>query len=241
MKKIRILLIVIFLAIVLMSLNVNSAIVLKQTYPDIKAFKNNNLLRLHVIANSNSTRDQYIKRLIRDKVISYMDRYSELRYSDLVNELEVLNNYINNIIEDEGVNYKANIELGNFYFPSRTYDDLSLKAGEYKALRIILGQGEGTNWWCVLLPPLCLDNEVKDNDDIENAFTQDIEFRFKILDWLRKEDEMEKEDKSEDSLVKENKDSINAFYYINDFKLYLYENKVDFKEKIEEEVFIDRV
>ncbi|MEJ6950927.1 stage II sporulation protein R [Natronospora cellulosivora (SeqCode)] len=200
MKKIRILLFVIFLSIILMSLNVNSAIVLKQSSPDINAFKNNNLLRFHVIANSNTAKDQYIKRKIRDEVITYMEKYSGMTYADFVCDIDDLNDYVNKILKDEGLNYKATLQLGTYNFPTRTYDELSLKAGQYKALRILLGQAEGTNWWCVLLPPLCVDNVEKesvDEDSIETTWNN-VEFRFKFLEWFKQNENKSSEEENKE-------------------------------------------
>ena len=195
LKKIRILLVLFSLAVILMSINVNSAIVLKQSNEDIRAFKNNNLLRFHVIANSNTTRDQYIKRKIRDNVITYMSKYERKTFIDFAEEIDDLNIYINDILKKEGLNYKADIELGRYYFPSRTYEDMTLSAGDYKALQILLGQAKGSNWWCVLLPAVCIENEEQEDDTLADK----IEFRFKILKWLNQDKEVYDEEQARES------------------------------------------
>lgn len=177
MNKFRIFLLLIIITIILTSLNVNSAFLIRESSGLINAYNNNNLLRLHVIANSNSVRDQYIKRLVRDKVINCLVESSNKEL--ILSDLESIKKNIEGILHDEGFYQGVKVETGKFYFPERTYGELTLPAGEYKALRIILGRGEGANWWCVLLPPLCIDKE--------QSVTQSnqLEFRFKIAELFK--------------------------------------------------------
>ncbi|MTI61664.1 MAG: hypothetical protein FH762_17045 [Firmicutes bacterium] len=177
MNKLRIFLLLIIITIVLTSLNVNSAFLIRESSELINAYNNNNLLRLHVIANSNSVRDQYIKRLVRDKVINYLAESSDKEL--VLSDLESVKKYIEGILHEEGFYQGVKVETGKFYFPERTYDELTLPAGEYKALRIILGRGEGANWWCVLLPPLCIDKE----QSIDQS--NHLEFKFKVLELFK--------------------------------------------------------
>lgn len=177
MNKVRIFLILIIITIILTSLNVNSAFLIRESSNLINAYNNNNLLRLHVVANSNSVRDQYIKRLVRDKVIKYL---AESNDKELVlSDLGVVKKYIEKILYEEGFYQDAKVEIGKFYFPERTYDELTLPEGEYRALRVILGRGEGANWWCVLLPPLCIDKQQSTDK------SDQIEFRFKIAELFQ--------------------------------------------------------
>ncbi len=122
------------------------------------------VFRLHIIANSDSENDQNLKLKVRDNVIEYMNTLT----SNCSNKADVisivsdnLDNFKNialNTIKENGYNYDVNIEVGNFYFPTKTYGDISFPSGNYDALKIEIGQAVGQNWWCVLFPPLCFVN-----------------------------------------------------------------------------------
>lgn len=180
MKKLRILLGLIFFTIIIMSINVNSALVLNNSNELINAFKNKSLVRLHVIANSNSPVDQYIKRNIRNQLLTYMGNYADKDNIQLEENIYEINNFINNILREEGINYGAKADLGLYSFPERTYQELTLPAGRYKALKVKLGKGGGANWWCVLLPPMCIEDQKNTNTD-----SRQIEFRFKLWEWFK--------------------------------------------------------
>ena len=127
-------------------------------------FKNisNNFLRLHVIANSDSTEDQILKYKIRDAVIDYMKPYfSNINTkNDALNILNLQKNNINDlatkITTENGYNYPVNVSIGNFYFPTKEYSEIILPEGYYDALKIELGNAKGQNWWCVMFPSLCI-------------------------------------------------------------------------------------
>lgn len=134
-------------------------------------FKNisNNFLRLHIIANSDSTDDQILKYKIRDAVIQYITPYfgSVKTKNDA---LKVLNDHINeiyNIASDvassNGYYYSITVSVGNFYFPTREYDEITLPEGYYDALKIELGESKGQNWWCVMFPSICLIDSTEQN------------------------------------------------------------------------------
>ncbi|MCR4435314.1 MAG: stage II sporulation protein R [Clostridiales bacterium] len=119
------------------------------------------LVRLHVVANSDSSEDQALKRDVRDRILQYMK--GQLQNSKNAEEAKaVLNNHLNEIeklarqeIDRYGKDYTVKAVLGNFPFPTKSYGDVTLPAGNYQALRVVIGKGEGANWWCVLFPPLC--------------------------------------------------------------------------------------
>ena len=121
----------------------------------------NNLIRLHVIANSDSPEDQQLKRDVRDAILSYMG--SELKDSESIQEtkaivrdrLDKITDIAKETIAKEGKNYSVKSMLGNYPFPTKSYGDIILPAGDYQALRVVIGDGAGANWWCVLFPPLC--------------------------------------------------------------------------------------
>ena len=122
----------------------------------------NNFLRLHVVANSDSTEDQILKYKIRDAVIDYMKPYfSNINTkNDALNILNLQKNNINDlatkIATENGYNYPVNVSIGNFYFPTKEYSEIILPEGYYDALKIELGNAKGQNGWCVMFPSLCI-------------------------------------------------------------------------------------
>lgn len=178
MKALKYILALIIISFLLVSLNVNSAFVIKDKAELINAYNNQNLIRFHVVANSNSPFDQYLKRRVRDEVVSYMARYPDNKRFLL--DLTGIEKLVEGILKEEGHYLPVEVQFGNFYFPRRTYGDMILPAGEYKALKIILGKGEGSNWWCVLSPPLCIDEARGINPE-----NRKIEFRLKLVDLLK--------------------------------------------------------
>ena len=120
-----------------------------------------NIFRLHIIANSDSNEDQLLKLKIRDSIINYMKIATKNANSkeEIINfcknNLDELKNIAVQVIKENGYEYDVNIEIGNFYFPTKDYANISLPAGNYDALRIKIGNATGKNWWCSLFPPLC--------------------------------------------------------------------------------------
>jgi stage II sporulation protein R len=130
--------------------------------PVIEAYNCHNLIRLHVIANSDSVVDQTVKLKIRNRILELTENLL-LKVEDPVEAEVILKSNLDRIeavTRDElGKNQKAlavHAEYGKFLFPERKYPFGVLSAGEYKSIRVILGEGKGRNWWCVLYPPLCL-------------------------------------------------------------------------------------
>ena len=119
------------------------------------------LLRLHVIANSDSPEDQALKLRVKDRIIREIGGLiSEMKTKEEVLEfLQGNMRYIEDTaareIEDAKKEYGVRAEVGYFTFPTKSYGSLALPAGKYQALRIVLGDGGGANWWCVMFPPLC--------------------------------------------------------------------------------------
>ena len=121
----------------------------------------NNIFRLHILANSDSWVDQSLKLKVRDNIINYLENLCDNCKSK--NEFyNVINKNLNNIediaintILDNGFYYPIFIEVGNFYFPTKHYGNISFPAGDYDGIRIKIGKAEGENWWCSLFPPLC--------------------------------------------------------------------------------------
>lgn len=119
------------------------------------------VVRLHILANSDSDEDQALKLKVRDKVLARATEILE-NSSDRSEAEQVLNNDLSNLqtiaeqeIQAEGYDYPVSTELQETVFPTKEYDGFTLPAGDYLALRIVIGEGQGHNWWCVIFPPLC--------------------------------------------------------------------------------------
>ncbi|MDP4181461.1 MAG: stage II sporulation protein R [Bacillota bacterium] len=120
-----------------------------------------NIIRLHVIANSDTPDDQALKRSVRDLILKYMRENSEVTTNleetkkILTRDMDKITALARNEVIRWGKNYPVKTMLGDFPFPTKTYGDIALPAGNYQALRVVIGNGDGANWWCVLFPPLC--------------------------------------------------------------------------------------
>ncbi|MEW6623156.1 MAG: stage II sporulation protein R [Bacillota bacterium] len=120
-----------------------------------------NLIRFHVIANSDDTEDQDLKLKVRDSLLDKIkEELEDARsineaYTCLVNKLDWIEEVTREEVVNNGYDYSVKVLLGNTKYPTRTYGNYVLPAGTYLSLRIIIGNGEGANWWCVLFPPLC--------------------------------------------------------------------------------------
>ena len=119
------------------------------------------VVRLHVLANSDSEEDQALKLKVRDVVLeratAILEQSADRREAEsrLRGELLELERIAAEEISDCGYEYDVTAEVANTMFPTKEYDGFTLPAGEYLALRIIIGEGNGHNWWCVVFPPLC--------------------------------------------------------------------------------------
>ena len=119
------------------------------------------VVRLHVLANSDSEEDQALKLLVRDSVLERATALLEQTESRaeaealLRESLPELETIAEETVRANGYSYAVTAELEDTSFPTKEYDGFSLPAGEYLALRILIGEGAGQNWWCVVFPPLC--------------------------------------------------------------------------------------
>ncbi|GAS84582.1 stage II sporulation protein R [Paenibacillus amylolyticus] len=121
-------------------------------------------IRLRILANSDSTGDQLVKREIRDAVVAQMGEWvAELENPQSLDEarqvirehLSEIENKVGEELTSRGLHYTYQVELGSVPFPTKLYGGTVYPAGDYEAVRITLGEGKGQNWWCVLFPPLC--------------------------------------------------------------------------------------
>lgn len=119
------------------------------------------VVRLHILANSDSEEDQALKLQVRDVVLARASELLEQTHDRteaetvLRSALPELQTLASEKIAEEGYSYGVTAELAETEFPTREYGDFSLPAGEYLALRVVIGSGAGHNWWCVVFPPLC--------------------------------------------------------------------------------------
>lgn len=119
------------------------------------------VIRFHVVANSDTTDDQLLKQKVRDEVIGFIEPLIEecesvedTRYI-IEGSLPIIKEISEEVIEDWGKDYQVYVALDKANFPTKSYGDVVLPAGEYEACRIVIGEGKGENWWCVMYPPLC--------------------------------------------------------------------------------------
>ena len=121
-----------------------------------------NVLRLHIIANSDSETDQSLKLKVRDSILNSSGNLFKETDSieDAITEaqknLDSLENIAKNVCLQNGFSYNVKASVGKSYFETRHYDDFTLPAGEYDSLIITIGEGKGKNWWCVIFPEICL-------------------------------------------------------------------------------------
>lgn len=160
------------------------------------------LIRLHVVGQSNSEKDQSIKLSVRDAVLSTLtealndlpDMEQAKQY--IASHLPQIEEAANNALRQLGVDSKAVVSFLKEEFPTRAYDTFSLPSGIYQSLRITIGEGEGRNWWCVVFPTLCMGASVSDVENVAAGagFSQELTdtitgqkeylIRFYLLDVL---------------------------------------------------------
>lgn len=142
--------------IILAMLLVFEAAAVQMVYSEsVTAQISDELLRMHILANSDSSYDQSIKFEIRDFVIDCIKKEQVKSREDIEKNIKKTESMINEYLSDRGAGYSCSVFCGKSEFDTRFYSDISIPAGEYDALKIILGKGEGKNWWCVAYPPLC--------------------------------------------------------------------------------------
>lgn len=174
------------------------------------------IIRLHVIAHSDTDEDQTLKLKVRNEVLTQIQ--NSLLQADTQTEAKTIlsgmipsiQNIAQNKIQAEGYNYPARVVIEDRYFPAKAYGDLTFPPGTYQALCIEIGNAEGKNWWCVLFPSLCFVDETTaevpepSKEKLENALTEEAynslsnqttpapspsikpEFHSAIYDWFRK-------------------------------------------------------
>ena len=157
------------------------------------------VFRIHILADSDSPEDQSLKLKVRDAVLEYTDNL----YSNVTSKeeaIEVTYNNLNGIVSSaesvlrsKGCDKKVKAEICNMDFNTRYYGDITMPSGNYTALRLTIGSGEGKNWWCVMYPSLCL-YTASDAKSLEDELTEEqyevitdtpkFQFKFKILEYF---------------------------------------------------------
>ena len=146
---------------------------------------NKDYLRIHIRANSNSSEDQTVKYKVKECIVEFLtplvcNAKDQAEAKQIVaKNLTQIQSIANSVLESEGFSYGSTAEIKTENFPSRTYENKTLEAGEYDALILELGSGTGDNWWCVVFPPLCFANA-------KNNGSNNIIYRSKFVEIIQK-------------------------------------------------------
>lgn len=150
---------------------------ISQNYKEDYYIIPNESIRIRIVPNSNSIKDQYIKRQVKTNI--ELELQNDLKSTTTIEEtrttikknINKYDNVIKTVLKNEKYQKKHSIDYGYHYFPEKIYKGVKYKEGEYESLLITLGKGQGDNWWCVLFPPICaLEEEGKNNEAIEYSF-----------------------------------------------------------------------
>ena len=158
------------------------------------------MLRMHVIANSDSTEDQELKLKVRDAVLNAGKEIFDgsITSSEAKDKISPQIDYLEEValktIRNEGFDYKVKITIDKEFFNTRTYENsVTLPAGYYNAIKVIIGEGAGQNWWCVMFPPMCLPTAVAEceisdvltDDETEIVTSLDkYKLKFKLVEFI---------------------------------------------------------
>lgn len=171
-------------------------------YDDVKDV----VIRFHVLANSDTDEDQNLKLKVRDEILNYLQPYlqdlesiEEARKTILDKKNDIRDISLK-VIKENGYSYDVRIELARENFPEKSYGSITLPQGNYEAIRVIIGNGEGHNWWCVMFPALCFidvtKGKVEDSESrrkldkaVEESKNDDekdhVEVKFKIVEIIK--------------------------------------------------------
>lgn len=209
MKKVLSILLLSFIVLSLIGASLSSRQALGNTEESVVQDISGKLIRFHVLANSDSDIDQDLKLRVKDEVLKYISPILEKSQS-LEESREILKNEDENIIKiaedyikSQGFDYTVETTLTKENFPVKEYGNIVLPQGEYEAYRILIGEGKGENWWCVMFPPLCFIDVTKGQvsyEETENKmkevlteeeFSQvnkkenDVKFGLKLFDLFK--------------------------------------------------------
>jgi len=146
-----------------------------------------NVIRFHVVANSDSSTDQEIKDIVRDAILT---EFEELLHKTdnieksrqlLKAEMVSIQTHAEKAVQKLGFNYPVMVQLETTFFPTQVYGDLSFPPGMYEALRIVIGEGVGQNWWCLMFPPLCFVDMTSTSTGRQQLFDNVSEEAYRLL------------------------------------------------------------
>ena len=153
------------------------------------------VFRLHILANSDTSEDQQLKLKVRDEITRYTDslfadcRTKQESMEKAKQNLPRIIQQAENVIRSQGFDYSVDAYVTNMSFDTRAYDEFTLPAGNYDALRIVIGEGKGHNWWCVLYPAVCVPSAEKKIGSVLNENETELVtdsdryiIRFKIVE-----------------------------------------------------------
>lgn len=167
------------------------------------------IIRFHVIANSDSDEDQQLKYQVKDALVQYMQPYLkeakniEEAREIILDMLPLIQNVASHVIEENDYKYDVTASILSSYFPMKVYGDYTFPPGQYEALQVRIGNAQGRNWWCVIFPPLCFVDEtysIVDEDGeekLEYLLTEEefdelknekvpIKIKLKIIESIKK-------------------------------------------------------
>lgn len=154
------------------------------------------VLRLHVIASSDTDEDQRLKLKVRDVLLEKGgDIFAQndgivMAQEKVKNNLDTLKETAEKAVREMGYSYPVEVKLGESYFPTKQYENITLPAGKYNAVKVIIGEGEGKNWWCVMFPPMCLPAASKNEAQLSDVLSEkgmDIvtgERKYEVRFWI---------------------------------------------------------
>ena len=152
-----------------------------------------NFLRLHVVGASDSKEDQDVKLLVRDAVLASLEEGLDdltdpaAAYDYVARMLPKVEDAANRCLQAAGFSDTVAVSLTEEAFPTRDYDTFSLPAGVYQALRVVIGEGEGKNWWCVVFPQLCVGEDFVETASVAGLspeLTGTLEGEYELRFWL---------------------------------------------------------
>ncbi len=166
------------------------------------------LIRIHVLANSDSQADQALKLQVKDAVVTYLKPQLEQSCSIaesrqiIQRSLPQIEQIAQQTLQQQHSGYQVTLQYGRFDFPIKYYGSFSLPAGNYEALRILIGEGQGHNWWCVLFPPMCFtDNDASSSGKYTDQTPEKkVVIKFKSAELLKKWTNHEKDTKDTSKL-----------------------------------------
>lgn len=141
------------------------------------------VLRFHIVANSDRQEDQQLKLKVRDGIAKLTDElFADSQTKEQAIEIarqntDVIAAAAEQILRDNGCNDSVEVAIQNLYFPTKTYENISFPAGNYDAIHITLGSGEGQNFWCVMFPALCVPSVSEDNEELLSGVLDESEMK----------------------------------------------------------------